>query len=324
MRIVGFLVVGPNEKYLEKSLDEFKRLCDDAVIVTNNADQRTKDLIKSYSYWQYEDNREWGIHQPTIKTDLLKKIGLLNPDWIIALDADERFAPEFTREEAERLANTNEIAFYFQVINLYDDPDHYAHSTGVQRFWNIRFYKFLPQHGLEFQKKNLHCGLAPPIAYNYGWYAPYYLEHYGLMLKEDRDRKVARYQKFDPQAKWKSKEYYDDLARELKPIPFDRKQILNRLAEEIKSIERKTPKPKTEQFMKYFYLKRLKDGQVMAIPERDVPDTLKQGFEMVGPVEEEVQPVQTQEKEVTFTCPLCGKILQTEKLLKMHKGRMHK
>ena len=86
-RIIGFMVCGPNEKYLESSLKEFKRLCDDAMIVTNNADEKTKELIKSYGYKTYEDNREWGKDQPNIKTDLLKKIGEeLNPDWIIAIE----------------------------------------------------------------------------------------------------------------------------------------------------------------------------------------------------------------------------------------------
>lgn len=236
------MVCGPNEKYLEASLKEFKRLCDDAVVATNNADKKTKDLIKKYGFWQYEDNREWGIHQPSIKTDLLKKIGGLKPDWIIALDADEIFAPEFTRTEAERLANLDEIAWYFTVVNLYNGKDHFVHGAGIQRFWNIRFYKFLPQYGLQFQRKNLHCGLAPPIAYQYGWHAPYYLEHYGLMAKEDRLRKVERYKKFDPNAKFKGKEYYDDLARDLRTIPFDRQRLLKQLAESPDTQPRKRPK----------------------------------------------------------------------------------
>ena len=50
MRIIGISVVGPNERYLEKSLNEFKRLCDDAIIATNNADQKTLELIDSYGY----------------------------------------------------------------------------------------------------------------------------------------------------------------------------------------------------------------------------------------------------------------------------------
>ena len=242
MKIVGLMVCGPHEKYLEATLKEFKRLCDDAVIATNNADEETKKLIRSYGFWQYEDNREWGINQPKIKTDLLTRIGRLKPDWIVALDADERLPPCCDRAQLERLGNTDEIAWYFLVVNLYNDPNHFAHDVGIQRFWNIRFFKYLPEFGLEYQKKNLHCGLAPPYAYKYGWHAPFYLEHWGLMEPEARAKRVARYQKFDPQAKFKGRQYYDDLARELKPIPLDREQLLKQLAEAKETQPRKTPK----------------------------------------------------------------------------------
>jgi hypothetical protein len=243
MRIIGFMVVGGGEadRYLEASLNEFKRLCDDAIIATNNADQRTKDLINKYGYWQYEDNREWGKEQPNIKTDLLSKVSRLKPDWIIALDSDEVFAPEFTRAEAERLGGGNEIAWNFLIVNLYNDREHFAHDAGIQRFWNVRFYKFLPQYGLEFQKKRLHCGLAPPIAYKYGWHAPYYVEHYGLMKREDRIRKIERYDKYDPNAKMKGQEYYDDLRKDLKEYPFERAKLLEQLRCSVDCQPRKTP-----------------------------------------------------------------------------------
>lgn len=241
MRIIGFMVCGPNEKYLEKSLNEFKRLCDDVLIATNNADHKTIDLIDSYGFKHYEDNREWGLYQPSIKTKLLERIGELNPDWIIAIDSDEVFAPEFTREEAEKLANGNEIAYYFLVVNLYNDEEHFAHSTGIQRFWNIRFYKYLPQYGLQFLRKNLHCGLAPPVAYKYGWHAPFYLKHYGLMLKEDRLRKQERYRKYDPNKKFKAGNYYDELGQELQMRKFDPQGLLLKLKESIECQPRKKP-----------------------------------------------------------------------------------
>lgn len=242
MKIVGFMVCGPNEKYLENTLKEFKRLCDDAIIATNNADEETKKLIKKYGFWTYEDNREWGIYQPVIKTDLLARVSKLRPDWIIALDADEVFAPEFTRERAEYLAGGDEVAWYFLIVNLYNDRDHFAHDAGIQRFWNIRFYKFLPQYGMEFQRKNLHCGLAPPFSYKYGWHAPYYVEHYGLMLPEDRAKRVARYAQYDPKSRFKDKVYYDDLARELKPIPFEKEKLLEKLANSTECKPRIMPK----------------------------------------------------------------------------------
>lgn len=242
MKIIGIGVVGPNEKYITGTLDEFKRLCDDVLLVTNNADEKTIALLDQYGYKHYEDNREWGIHQPDIKTALLTRAGDLQPDWIIALDMDEQFAPEFTRETAERMAKGNEIAYYFMVVNLYNDPEHFAHSTGIQRFWNIRFYKYLPKYGLQFQRQSLHCGLGPPLAYKYGWYAPFYLLHYGLMDKADRMRKAERYQKYDPRKKFKAGTYYDELVMDLPMIPFNPQKFLLQLSDARDTKVRVTPK----------------------------------------------------------------------------------
>jgi hypothetical protein len=243
MRIVGIGVCGPGEanRYMRATLDEFKRLCDDVLIACCNATNEEKKLLEEYGFSYYEDNREWGTEQPNIKTDLLTKAGSLQPDWIIALDMDETFAPEFTREEAERLGSGDEIAWYFLIVNLYNDREHFAHDVGIQRFWNIRFFKFLPEYGLQYQKKNLHCGLAPPFFYTYGWHAPYYVEHFGLMLPEDRAKKVERYKKYDPNKRWKGGAYYDDLARELKPHVFDRPGLLRKLAEAPDTQKRELP-----------------------------------------------------------------------------------
>lgn len=240
MRIVGIGVAGSGEadRYMRKTLEEFKRLCDDTIIVTCNADKKTKDLIDEYGFWQYEDNRVWGMHQPDIKTDLLRRAGRLKPDWIIALDMDEVFAPEFTREEAEKLARQKEIAFYFMIVNLYNDPEHFYHGAGIQRFWNVRYFQFIGGD-TQYQKKSLHCGLAPPTFYHRGWHAPFYVEHYGLMTKEDRMRKAERYKEFDPNAKFKHKEYYEDLIKDLTPIPFNRERLLKRLRESPETKPRK-------------------------------------------------------------------------------------
>ena len=147
---------------MEKTLNEFKRLCDDVLIVTNHATQKEIGLLNKFGFWHYADDREWGRSQNNIKTDLLTRAQSLGPDWIVALDMDEVFAPEFTRVEAEALTKGEEIAYYFSVVNLYEDTEHFAHDVGIQRFWNIRYYKNLPQYGLTFQNKALHCGLAPP------------------------------------------------------------------------------------------------------------------------------------------------------------------
>lgn len=244
--IIGIGVCGNGEasRYMRKTMEEFKRLCDDVLICCNNVSQKEIDLIEEFGFKWYEDNREWGIFQPALKTELLTRADKLNPTHIIALDMDEVFAPEFNREEAENLfiKQPKEIAFHFMVVNLYDDEQHFVHSTGIQMFWNIRFYKWIPSvSGFQFLKKNLHCGLAQPLYYKFGWHAPFYLLHYGLMLKEDRQRKAVRYNKYDPNKRFKAGTYYDELVKDIKPRLFEPDKLLAKLKESIECKPRTNP-----------------------------------------------------------------------------------
>ncbi len=243
-RIIGIGVVGAGEadRYMDKTMQEFKRLCDDVLLVTNNVTQKEINLIEDYGFRHYADIREWGKEQPNIKTDLLKNASELSPNWIVALDMDEVFAPEVTRETLENLINEGEVAWQFMVVNLYNDEQHFAHDKGIQRFWNTRFYKYMPELGLQFLRRNLHCGLGPPYAYKLAWHAPYYLLHYGLMKKEDRQRRVERYAKYDPKAQFKGKEYYDDLARDLVMRPWNPEKNLKQLRESVDCKKRIPPK----------------------------------------------------------------------------------
>lgn len=212
MRIIGLMVCGAGEadRYLRKTLEEFKRLCDGAMIATCNATEKEKQMIAEYGFDQYEDNREWGKFQPDIKTDLLKRIGEKNPDWIVALDADETL-PTVDRAELERLTVGRESCMFY-VVNLWNDITHYSKGLG---FWNVRFFKYLPERGQQYLRKPLHCGLAPPYFYALPakeTHVPHQMVHYGLMKESDRMRKVSRYRQYDPDAIYKGRQYYDALA----------------------------------------------------------------------------------------------------------------
>lgn len=211
MKIVGQLVCGPGEadRYLRATLEEFKRLCDDVIVCLCNAGAAEKELVRSYDFRSYEDNREWGKQQPNIKTDLLRRILQLEPDWIIVLDADETM-PTMTREKFETYAAGRE-SMQLYVVNLWNDEQHYSRTLS---FWNVRAYKADASKGVQFLKKPVHCGNAPPYFYTVPAklsYIPEILEHRGLMNPQDRRRKSTRYAQYDPDAIHKGREYYDSL-----------------------------------------------------------------------------------------------------------------
>jgi len=230
MKIVGQMVCGPGEadRYLKESLEEFKRLCDDVIICLAGAGPKEKKLIQKYDFRSYEDNREWGKFQPYIKTDLLKKISKLGADYILVLDADETIPTIRTKGQLEELAKNREAAFFY-VANLWNNERHYCKSLS---FWNIRYYACLPERGQQFQKKPVHCGNAPPYFYTLPArqsYVPHILLHKGLMKPEDRQRKVLRYNIYDPNATHKGREYYDALEADFSGSEYNQEEVLKKI-----------------------------------------------------------------------------------------------
>jgi hypothetical protein len=312
MRIIGYGVCGPHEQYLEDTLKEFKRLCDEVVIVGNNLDEASARLIDSYGFHLVIDDREWGKHQHQIKEDLLaKEVSQLKPDWCIALDMDETFDPKMSRADFEKITAYGN-ALYFYIINLWNE--------GWKRqwsFWNVRAFKW---NGVtKFINRPLHCGLAPEWAYHYGSYAPYLLFHKGLKEKEARLRKVKRYETYDPKAKYRDRSYYEGLKEETcEPLNLEQiYQLLN------KELDYKSQKPKEMKIMtsKYFYV-RTPHGETVDIPERDLAETLaRPGFTLIDEVGTvyDSSPIKFPQVAESYFCPLCGEDCGDEKALKKHK-----
>jgi hypothetical protein len=232
VKVVGMMVVGPGEgnRYLKEVLGQWKGLVDDAIICGNNTDKKTEKIISKSGYWFYRDDREWGIEQPNIKGDLLRKVAKLRPDWILPLDADELYDKRFNRETLEVLTKKPAIAYYFYIINLWGDKRHCKRSLN---FENIRMFKHVPDLGYHFEKKPVHCGLAPPPFYHQGVQAPFMIKHLGLMKKESRDTKVLRYEKYDPEAKWKSSDYYNALKDDDIGSVFSEKDWHNKIINDV-------------------------------------------------------------------------------------------
>lgn len=229
MTIGAYLVVGPGEadRYLEPVLKQLHWV-DVVCVLLNNVDDKTRKMVGEYADVIEEDNREWGINQFRLKQDFLDKIGT-KADWWWCLDADEIFDPRFNREMAEQMASGHDIAWYFFCLQLWNDENRVRLDMS---FPNVRYYKYLPDFEPTFQATALHCGLAPRYAYAGGSQSGLYFKHYGLMTAESRRNKVARYDKYDPKAKYKGKSWYDALRNE-KASSISLDEAVSRLPESI-------------------------------------------------------------------------------------------
>lgn len=277
-KLVGYGICGAGEadRYLTQTLDAFK-ICDEVIILGNNIGEAERSLIQKYRYILLEDNREWGKLQWKIKEDFVKNhVAKLNPDWTLVLDMDEVPDKDFTKESLDKLGKTGD-SFYFYVVNLWDDG-YFPPSC----FQNIRLWSWKRKNEegfYDFKRKPVHCGLAPAWTYFYGQQTPYILLHYGLKDRENRQRKVERYNKYDPNASYMKAEYYEWL-RSGEAVPFDYDTVKKEVSEHYKKIKLSYKTPHFERDCKIVNVKRLSDGFVFPVKQKDLKHQLRKGFQL--------------------------------------------
>lgn len=271
--IVGYGICGAGEaeRYMRKTLDNFKRLTDKTIICLNRATDAERRLIEEYGFLWVEDDREWGKHQWQIKQDFLEQhVSKLNPDWLIAMDMDEEFDPYLSRTALNNLIAGGHTAFHTWVVDLWDDG--YAPN---RCFWKVQIWKW--NGDCQFAQKALHCGLAPFWAATTAAFAPYLLIHYGLQKKEDRQKKTARYELYDPNAQFIGKDYYNALRTGEKIAPYNVEDVHEMVAKEVSTYHQPVKKYVSPKIAKFVKLVRESDGKVLDIPEAHVGETIKRG-----------------------------------------------
>ena len=316
--IIGYGICGSGEaqRYMKETLEEFKRLCDDVIILGNNITDAERKLISSYKFKLVEDNREWGKIQWKIKQDFLERhVSKLahEGDMLVCLDMDEVFCSHITREWIEKAELD---AYHVFVVDLWNDDKHYKVESC---FWNVRIWRW--NGDTKFKEKPVHCGLAPQWAYFYHRFAPFLLKHYGLMKKEDRDRKIERYDKYDPSAQFLERKFYDMLKSETAK-PFDEVALCLQIQKEVETYKQTKPRAKDiKPIIRYAYVKN-PSGRIYDIPERDLKETLKRkGFTFINWIDEQpgsvddVVPVEADPLE----CAICGFTGKTKAIITKHK-----
>lgn len=289
-KVIGYGICGPGEagRYMKETMDCFKRLCDEVIILCNNCDQAELNLIDSYGFKRVNDRREWGTHQWRIKQDFIErdiKQMANEGDVLVCLDMDEVLSDRLTKEW---LMEAPLDAYHVFIVDLWNDPQHFKLESC---FWNVRIWKWNGE--TKFKAKPVHCGLAPEWAYHYHRHAPFLLLHKGLMAEEDRLRKIKRYEKYDPHAEHLDQKYYDMLKSNT-ARPFDEEALADQIAEEVATYNQTKPKHSMIKKPKpRFAYVRNPHGETVDIPEKHLNQTLKRkGFEFIGWADEDQEEIE--------------------------------
>jgi glycosyltransferase involved in cell wall biosynthesis len=132
------------------------------------------------------------------------------PDWLIAVDADERLELGFrarARKAIERLERLGHRACWVKLRELWDSDDTYR----VDGIWGrkLRARLFKPRPGALLDERELHGQWAPLDSSSDGRYpeADLVIYHLRMIHPSDRQARQERYRRLDPEGCWQPMGY---------------------------------------------------------------------------------------------------------------------
>jgi len=166
------MIVKDEEELLPGCLDSIRDWVDEIVIVDTGSSDRTVEIAQSYGArifhqpWEgnFSKHRNYSIEQAT-------------KDWIIIIDADERFSENDVPPLMELMDSDRHQIISINVFNMYAESDHRVTSVNSVRF----FRRVLDMRYKDIVHNRLVIPDGVPITR-----APFCLEHLGYDLSREK------------------------------------------------------------------------------------------------------------------------------------------
>lgn len=201
------LVRNEADRYLTRVLDHLSQYVDNIVIFDDASTDNTPDICESYNKAtvirlnNHGFANEWVLRKfcwdETLKT---------NPDWILAIDADEIFEDKAITEMRRIIEIPNVDAWSFRLYDLWGSEEYYRDDN----FWcahnqyRIFLIKNLPNVNYVWSMMPVHCGRVPcNIGYAHRIaQSDLRLKHYGWANADEHIKKFNRYMEWDGQGRY--------------------------------------------------------------------------------------------------------------------------
>ena len=205
---LSMIVRNESQRYLRQVLEHAKQYINEAVIIddasTDNTAKLCQDILagiplkiitREHSGFSNEIDLRKQQWQETVKT---------NPDWILALDADEIFEDKVTLQIKSILNQTEYDIISFRLYDFWDE-NHYREDQFwcAHKFYRPFLLRYIPTFNYIWKETPVHCGRLPSnITELKGATSPLRVKHFGWADPKDRESKYARYIKSDPDGKY--------------------------------------------------------------------------------------------------------------------------
>jgi glycosyltransferase involved in cell wall biosynthesis len=217
------LVRNEADKMLKRTLCHAAAYIDAAVILDDASTDDTvavcREVLKGkpltivsnqHHGFSNEINLRKQLWQLTIQTD---------PDWILALDADEIFEDNIVQYIRQLIDQPDFDYYAFRLYDMWDET-HYREDTFWQahKIYRVFLTRYQPDFEYLWYEASQHCGRLPYNIFSLpGCQCYVRLKHYGWATPGLREEKYKRYLALDPEGKFGSIDQYRTI---LSPDPI--------------------------------------------------------------------------------------------------------
>ncbi|WP_258112315.1 glycosyltransferase [Alicyclobacillus sp. SP_1] len=205
-------------RYLQSVLNDLSEYVDELVVLDDASTDDTYDLVSTYpkvvSLQRAEDSL-YGVHEGALKQRLFAATVATEPDWILALDADEMFERRF-KQEVRSLINQTQWDWYaFRFYHFWHSQTHYR----IDKLWaptqyGPRLFRYMRGAVYRWNDQALHGGSLPNnlVSDFPGRTSDLRIKHYGYAGSSEET--LAKYQFYitrDPDSEFCPRHHYDSM-----------------------------------------------------------------------------------------------------------------
>ncbi len=213
--VAGLIVHNEADRYLGLVLNSLETYCDAICILDDGSTDATPEICARRPRTRVVRNPRsifWD-NESALRTQLWQLVLEAQPDWILAIDADEVLEASFAPNRDRYLEQDQHPLIGVQLYPLWGSATHYR----VDKLWNPvgrytpMFVRHHPGFPYRWRPRRLHCGRIPTNVPGPVWQSGLRARHFGYANPADHRRKHDLYLRHDPHGMFCALSHYQSI-----------------------------------------------------------------------------------------------------------------